>query len=909
MRRVLVALPLLSLALAPPARASLAPSVPTYLLEWGTYGSAHQQFDNPLGIAVAPSGDVYVADMNNHRVVAFSPYGTRMAGWGGSGTGNGQFSSPGDVTVDPTGRVLVVDWGNRRVQVFDANGVYLSQFGTLGAGPGQFQAPQGIACDASGAIYVTDQIQNRVQKFTSAGVYVTSWGTAGSGDGQFSFPARIAVDASGHVYVVDMFNHRVQKFTSDGAFVTKWGASGTGDGQFSYPYGIEVDRLGTVYVCDQSNNRMQVFTSGGTFVAKWGVNGTGPGQFFGPACVAVASNGDVYVTDQFNHRVQRFDRAGGGGLPGSMVAVSWFGSSGSGDGQFNTPAGIAVDSQGRIFVSDRGNNRLQRFSAAGVYSSQVGTLGSALGQLDTPYGVAVIGSNVFVAEAGNHRVHRFSTALAPVGTWGTPGTGDGQFNSPTGIAADAGGNLYVVDTGNNRVQKFNGVGTFLAKWGTAGSGPGQFNQPFDVAVDGDGYVYVSDYGNHRVQKFTATGVHVATVYTSDRIPTYLAVDGRGDVQVVENELGVCRVSAISMSGALKSRTTSAGAGFGTLNMAYDMAAGPSGDLYLAEAANNRVIRYVLPPEVRSVSDLPGDQGGAARVRFRRGSNDAADATVPVQRYDLYRRIDAYAPALGARPAAPDQALLDGWEFAASVPAAGDEYYSAVVPTLTDASASSTWMSAFLVRAVTATPAILSTSGTATGFSLDDLAPSVPSPFTAAYLSGATHLHWGVSTAPDFAYFTLHRGADASFTPSLANRIAATADTDHVDVGAAGSWYKLAAVDESGNLSVFAVVGPDQTLDVAPPAPAALAFALEAPTPNPVRGATLTVRFALPAAGAARVELLDVAGRRVSERVLSAATAGRHTVTLGRERALEPGVYLVRLSQGERHATRRVVVVE
>jgi DNA-binding beta-propeller fold protein YncE len=142
--------------------------------------------------------------------------------------------------------------------------------------------------------------------------------------------------------------------------------------------------------------------------------------------------------------------------------ASW-GSQGSGQGEFNGPMrDAAVDSEGNAYVTDTGNNRVQKFTDTGQFITE----------------------------------------------WGSTGLGDGQFRDPHGVAIDGDDFVYVTDSVNNRVQKFTGAGTYVLQWGGAGAGPGQFNWPLGIEVDGAGFVYVADNNNGRIQKFTAAGVYV-----------------------------------------------------------------------------------------------------------------------------------------------------------------------------------------------------------------------------------------------------------------------------------------------------------------------------------------------------------------------------------------------------------------
>lgn len=299
--------------------------------------------------------------------------------WGKPGRGasllhGGEFMAPMyGLAVDQQGSLLVVDNGNNRVQKFDNNGNFIILWGSFGTANGSFHNPTGIACDARGDVYVVDTNNHRVQKFDGKlGGYLMKFGSRGNGEGQFSSPWGIAVDrVRGYIYVVDSANFRVQKFDPSGEFVMQWGSFGSNDGQFYFARGIAVDPAdGAVYVVDMGNHRVQKFDTSTNvlpqLIAKWG-GGLGPGhassqqsqeagQFRSPWGIAVDGNGDVYVTDTGNQRVQKFDREGN--------FITQWGGFGPGNGQFNFPYGIAVDARGGVFVVDSGNTRVQQFMPA-----------------------------------------------------------------------------------------------------------------------------------------------------------------------------------------------------------------------------------------------------------------------------------------------------------------------------------------------------------------------------------------------------------------------------------------------------------------------------------------------------------------------------------------------------------------
>jgi DNA-binding beta-propeller fold protein YncE len=371
---------------------------------------------------------------------------------------------------------------------------------SIDCGPGNDEVWINVQTDHDTAVNCETVHNEPVNQPTATGFYafITKWGTQGSGDGQFDYPRGVAVDSSGDVYVVDLGNNRIQKFqlanpcpagttqiTSGICFITKWGTLGSGDGQFNDPMAVTVDSsTHEVYVAegDEGNNRIQKFTSDGTFITKWGSYGSGDGQFNDPGGVAVDSSGDVYVADRYNNRIQKFQLAnpcpaGTTQITSGICFITKWGTYGSGDGQFNDPGGVAVDSSGDVYVTDRGNNRIQKFTGDGTFITK----------------------------------------------WGSYGSGDGQFNDPGDVAVDSSGDVYVADRYNNRIQKFQlanpcPAGTtqttsgicFITKWGTQGSGNGQFDRPIGVAVDSSsGRVYVAERENYRIQVFSWKPILVA----------------------------------------------------------------------------------------------------------------------------------------------------------------------------------------------------------------------------------------------------------------------------------------------------------------------------------------------------------------------------------------------------------------
>jgi tripartite motif-containing protein 71 len=380
-------------------------AIGAFLGEWGSRGSGEGQFNTPSDVAVAPDGTVYVADYWNHRIQRFSADGTFLGAWGSSGSGNGQFVGHLSVEVAPNNTVYVAD--SFRIQRFSATGTFLGAWGSRGSDQGQFSSPSGAAVASDGTVYVADSNNHRIQRFSADGTFLGAWGAEGSGDGQFVYPRSVAVASDGTVYVADSNNHRIQRFSATGTFLGKWGSEGSSDGQFIYPLNVAVALDGTVYVADVAKGSIQRFSATGAFIGTWGSQEGAGNLHFYPAGLAVASNGVVYVANANKSRIERFSATG--------TFLDAWGSLGINDGQLWSPRGIAVAPDGTIYVADTGNGRIQHFSATGIFlgswdSWSIFDRQLLQSPLESPEDVAVApDGKVYVVDNGNHRIQVFGT--------------------------------------------------------------------------------------------------------------------------------------------------------------------------------------------------------------------------------------------------------------------------------------------------------------------------------------------------------------------------------------------------------------------------------------------------------------------------------------------------------------------
>jgi sugar lactone lactonase YvrE len=277
-------------------------------------------------------------------------------------------------------------------------------------------------------------------------------------------------------------------------------------------------------------------------------------QLNAPYGVAVDSEGNIYIADTDNHRIRKVDSSG---VITTIAGSEGAGSSGDGgsatSAKLGNPHGVAVDSDGNIYIADSGNQRIRKVDSFGVITNFAGT-GSAghngdgspatSRQLNFPHGVAVdSGGNIYIADRDNHLIRKVysSGGIMTITTIaGTPKTdgfgGDGgpstsaQLNFPYGVAVDSVGNIYIADSANHRIRKVDSSGgimtiTTIAGTGTAGysgdRGPATSAQlyfPTGVAVDSVGNIYIADYGNHRIRK----------VYSSGGIMTITTIAGTGE---------------------------------------------------------------------------------------------------------------------------------------------------------------------------------------------------------------------------------------------------------------------------------------------------------------------------------------------------------------------------------------------
>jgi DNA-binding beta-propeller fold protein YncE len=210
-----------------------------------------------------------------------------------------------------------------------------------------------------------------------------------------------------------------------------------------------------------------------------------PTPFQHPYGFEITADGRLYVTDSGNNRVCVFTTSG-------KFLFDF------GEEKLKEPSDVAFDAEGNVYVSSCATDRVEKFTAEGEYLNQT------LGPISKPEGVCVDSKgNIYVVSKGSHRVYKYTSQHQRLKHWGKKGNKPGQFNKPYGIAVDGADNIYVADSNNNRIQKFDSEGNFISQ--LTGSPQYSFQAPEDIAFDQEGNFYVTEAKAERVQKFSPNG--------------------------------------------------------------------------------------------------------------------------------------------------------------------------------------------------------------------------------------------------------------------------------------------------------------------------------------------------------------------------------------------------------------------
>jgi DNA-binding beta-propeller fold protein YncE len=469
------------------------------------------QLGTPLGNLNQPYGltndatRVYVANTYGNQVRAYNRNGT--VAWNQTTCGGTAFSRPRDVGLLDSGEVAVADTDNHRIVVLNAaDGSCVREFGGNGTAAGKFKSPRSVTADGAGGVWVADALNYRVQHLTATGsplgTQPAASTTPGEGNGEFrSAHCVTPIPGSTEVAVCDTFNFRIQVWDGAGSSPT-WqrnvGGTKPANGGFNGAFAVAYGPDGSLYAADWFNHRIQKFDANGNFVTAWGGYGQPNGSLIFPRGIVVSPTGDVVVTDSENNRIDVFTSSG-------TFVKSVKPPTGT---TLSRPHQTALDGTGGYWIADTNNNRVLHLSSTGAVLANFPITGTAANS--KPEGIAVdTDGSVLVSNTANNRVERYSSAGALLGTAAANGTGANQVKTPGGLLVTGAGQsrrLWIADKGNNRVVVQDSTGGLEVAFGSAGSGAGQFTQPRGVAVDPtDGDIAVADFGNNRISLWDPQG--------------------------------------------------------------------------------------------------------------------------------------------------------------------------------------------------------------------------------------------------------------------------------------------------------------------------------------------------------------------------------------------------------------------
>jgi hypothetical protein len=570
-----------------------------------------------------------------------------------------------------------------------------------------------------------------------------------------------------------------------------------------------------------------------------------------------------------------------------------------------------------------------------------------VGTCNTPgssSGVSVSGDYAYVADGSSGlQVIDVSDPTNPalMGTYNTPGnayivavSGDYCF------VADGESGLQVIDVSDPTNP------TLVGTYDTPGSALG-------VTVSGE-HAYVADHnaGLHVIQVFQSE------VVSDNNVGRSLALGASNDT-IFKARLVATQTDSVRWELSADGGVSWQGI---TPNGSWNQFAVPGADLlwrsthaWAAPGVNPAVAHLGIDwlyetAVVDSIVDVPDDQGGWARVQFARSALDFADeAAFPISAYGVWRWVDSAAlvAALEAQSSvAPEKSVAGNdrdfgdmpviayngrtyvqsrpglavssfppgtWEFVYNVPAVQQDTYVAVVPTAADSSATGPNHTVFVLTAHTATPSIWYVSEPDSGYSVDNIAPAVPTGLAVAYNTGSGNaLSWDPSPDRDFQYFNVYRSSDPGFVPSPSDLIHSTIATNWTDPDYDGwsVYYKITALDYVGNESAPASPGTVTAVEE-PVLPQT--YGLYQNVPNPFNPST-TIRYDVPAGGGAvTLRIYDASGRLVRTLQDGPQAAGQKTaVWNGRDdrgRGVVSGVYFYRLEAPGYRKTLKMILIQ
>ena len=625
------------------------------------------------GITLDKKGNVYIT-MREHNIISrIDTKGmmTRYAGSGESGfSGDGgpaikaNFKTPAGLAFDPEGNLYIADRENHRVRKVDTSG-NISTFAGIGeagfsgddapAVKARLNLPSGVVADGKGNLYISDRSNDRIRVVDKKGVIRTYAGTGVAGfqgdagpalKAQLDKPFGIALDEAENLYIADRNNNRVRKVSPEGIITTVAGDGGfffMGDNGPAYrasvaaPTGVAVDKKGNLYIADRNNNRIRLVDKLGMIRT---VAGTGQQDYNGesetaretnlylPFGLTVDSNDKLLVIDRSHYRIRRIDPKSGKveTIAGNGLKL-FAGDGGPATGAtLSFPHGMFVDKNDNLIFSDKGHYRIRKITPKGIIST-IGGNGRR----------GNVGNNIPALEAN---VYNVTTIIQnPVG--------DAFMSSPSGFVSiirrlDAKGIIHdYIDTASPkyreaiRKSKYKG----LVQTGAVAT----ITQFSDITFDPKGNLFISDRMNHQIRKIDLNG-NISTIagtgdsdYYGDggpaleaafRDPNSLASDQKGNIYIAEaanNRIRKIDTKGIVTTIAGNGEHADSGDGGPALKAAIrsmdDIAISPEGELHILGTNTHKVRKITQDGKIVTVAGKGyagffGDDGPATKAMLK-----------------------------------------------------------------------------------------------------------------------------------------------------------------------------------------------------------------------------------------------------------------------------------------------------